>query len=130
MSKIFRVASQLVGLLLVAFFSLAPEADANPYTPPEIRSTDFNGVDLLHSVLFKTQTLLTIGDPKSGGLAWSYSGVSNQDSFTGFLHYDTSKTPDGGEAFTTASMGEQSYTFYTGGTDSGRANYATRAHVG
>jgi hypothetical protein len=103
---------------------------ANPYTPPETRAMDPNGVDVGRSVLYRTETFLTIGDPSGGGLSWSYSGVRNQDGFTGYLHKDMAPAQSGGENYWTASMGEQSYTFYCDTCNSGTANYATLAHVG
>lgn len=124
-----RHASVLALMLAVSWGGTGP-ALANPYTPPETRAMDPNGVDLGRSVFFKTQTFLTIGDPSGGGLSWSYSGVRNQDSFSGYLHKDLSPLMSGGEAFWSASMGEQSYTFYCNPCNSGTANYAELVHSG
>jgi len=90
MLKLFRFASRLSGagtVMLLAVASAAATAGDTPYAAPERQFTDINGVDLGTSHFVKSVTLLTIGDPTNGGLAWGPSTTYRSDNYSGSIQY-------------------------------------------
>ena len=69
------VALVLAASLGATFANAAPSA----YTAPESRVMDSNGVDLVSGQYTRSDTFLTIGNPSSGGLAWTYTGHPEVD---------------------------------------------------
>jgi RHS repeat-associated protein len=74
---------------VLAGLAMAGTALAEPsqYTAPTGKVMDPNGVDLTSGQYNRSDTFLTIGDPANGGLAWTYTGHSNTDNYTGELFY-------------------------------------------
>lgn len=91
MSRSARRVGQYVraAALALAASLAASVAQAAPstYTAPETKVMDPNGVDLVSGQYFRSDTFLTIGDPASGGLAWTYTGHPATDSYTGEVWY-------------------------------------------
>ena len=83
------VALVLAASLGATFANAAPSA----YTAPESRVMDSNGVDLVSGQYTRSDTFLTIGNPSSGGLAWTYTGHPEVDNYTGELHFIDAASP-------------------------------------
>lgn len=81
------VRGLLIGLGLCLLAPAASWAAPSSYTAPDSKLLDPAGVDLVSGVYFRSDTFLTIGDPTSGGLAWTYNGYIGADNYTGQLIY-------------------------------------------
>lgn len=77
----------VVAVLSTFLFSTLAQADNPSYTAPDRSVLDFNGVELGDAVLQKSFTILSIGDPNNGGLAWGLTGHSGTDSYSGTLEF-------------------------------------------
>jgi len=85
-------------------------ASAQDYKNPERRFLDAIGVSINEGIYHREITPLTIGDPATGGLAWTYHGHA----YTFKGDYIGTVTYDSGLNETTVSFGETSYPFENG----------------